>query len=66
MEKKGGDLTLDEAKELIRSCVRLCFYRDCRASPRFHLAVVNKDGAVVEEAKEIDSNWEHAKLIKGF
>ena len=60
MEKKGGDLTLEEAKELVRSCVRLCFYRDCRASARFNLAVVNKEGVVVEPPKEIDSNWDFA------
>ena len=66
-KKSASDLTLEEAKDIIKKCLRLCFYRDCRASPQYHLAVVSaKDGAVVEEPQKIDSDWEYARTIQGY
>ena len=26
-----GDMSYDEAKKLLEDCMRVCFYRDCRA-----------------------------------
>eukprot|EP00095_Tigriopus_kingsejongensis_P007445 maker-scaffold403_size186359-snap-gene-0.51 protein:Tk07445 transcript:maker-scaffold403_size186359-snap-gene-0.51-mRNA-1 annotation:"hypothetical protein DAPPUDRAFT_99667" len=65
-KKKASELTLEEAKEIIRKCVAVCFLRDCRSSPRYNMAVVNQDGAVVEEPVVIETNWEYAKIIKGY
>ncbi len=66
MDKKD-DLTEDEATDVIKECLRVCFLRDCRASKRYHLAVVGKDGkARVEKPEEIDTNWQIAKEIKGY
>ena len=65
-KKDHTELTLDEAKEVIRTCLRTLFYRDCRASPRYQIAVVNQDGATVEEPAIIESNWEVARTIVGF
>ncbi len=59
-------LTEAEAREVVERCLRVCFLRDCRASARFHLAVVSKEGAVVEEPRVIDSDWEVARVIKGY
>jgi len=70
LEKKpASELSLEEAKELVRSVVRLCFFRDCRASSKFNMAVVSKDGAVVEEPEELNvdnSYWQYAKQTRGF
>lgn len=70
LEKKpASELTLDEAKQLLEDCVRLCFFRDCRAASRYNLAVVSKDGAVVHEPKELNTDnkhWEYGRNIRGF
>jgi len=66
MEKKGGLLSLEEAKEVILKCVRLGYLRDCRGYPKFHVAVITKEGAKVEGPLMIDSDWEYAKNIAGF
>jgi len=59
-------MTLNEAKEVIKECLRLSYLRDCRASQKYHLAVVTKDGAIVEEPVSIDTNWTLAHSIKGY
>ena len=67
IEKKDtSEMSLEEAKELVISCVRMCFYRDCRASPRYNLAVISDEGALVEEPKVVESNWDMAHMISGF
>lgn len=66
MEKKGGLLSLEEAKEVILRCVRLGYLRDGRAYPKYHMAVITKEGASVEGPLMIDSDWEYAKSISGF
>ena len=59
-------MSLEEAKEAIRTCVRTLFYRDCRSTSRFSMAVVNTEGAAVEKPTVIDSNWEIAKFNLGY
>jgi len=65
VEKKGGLLNQEEAREVILQCVRLGYLRDCRAWPKFHLAVVTKEGTKIEGPLMIDSDWEYAKLVGG-
>ena len=66
-KKPPSELSLEEAQKLIRDGVRLCFLRDCRASSRYHMATVSRDGtAVVEGPHIIDSNWEVEKQIVGY
>ena len=67
LEKKDpSEVTLEEAKEAIRTCVRTLFYRDCRSTSRFQMAVVSADGAAVEKPTVIDSNWEIANFNLGY
>ena len=67
LEKKDpSEVSLEEAREAIRTCVRTLFYRDCRSTSRFQMAVVNTQGAAVEKPTVIDSNWEIAKSVKGY
>jgi 20S proteasome subunit beta 7 len=67
LEKKDHtELTLEEAKAVVVKCLRTCFYRDCRQSPRYHIAVVNKEGAVVEDPKVLETNWEIAHMVAGY
>ena len=52
--------------QVILKCVRLGYLRDCRAYPKYHMAVITKEGASVEGPLMIDSDWEYAKSIRGF
>merc|ERR1719394_1453144 len=65
IEKKGGILTFEEAKATIEQCIRLCYLRDCRAWPRFHLANVSAEGCNVEGPMMIESDWKYAETVKG-
>ena len=44
LEAKGGTekLTFEEAKELIKKMIRVCYLRDCRATAKFYLAYTDK------------------------
>ena len=67
LEKKDpSEVTLEEAKEAIRTCVRTLFYRDCRSTSRYMMAVVSTEGAAVEKPTVIDSNWEIANFNLGY
>lgn len=66
MEKKGGLLNYEEAKQTILQCVRLAYLRDCRSWPKYHLAKVDKEGTTLEGPLMIDSDWEFAKGVKGY
>ena len=61
-----SQLSKEDAVAAIQRCLRVCFLRDCRASARYNLAVVNKDGVVIQEPVNIDTNWEVARGIKGY
>ena len=50
----------------MEECIRVCFYRDCRSSARFHIAVVNNQGSEVQAPRTIESNWEFARGIRGY
>ena len=56
MEAVGGhdNLTKDQAVELVKKAVRVCYLRDCRASLRYHIAVIDETDAKVEGPFTID------------
>jgi len=66
MEKKGGLLSYDEAKETLLKCVRLAYLRDCRAWPKYHIAKVDASGSTIEGPLMIDSDWAYAAGVKGY
>jgi len=63
IEKKGGLLNREEAVEAIQKCVRLAYTRDCRAWPKYTLAIIDKTGVKIEGPFTIDSHWGYAKGI---
>ena len=64
--KSTDNLSQDQAKEILMKCLRVSYLRDCRATNKYHISVINNDGAKVEGPLTIDSNWEVAKMIKGY
>jgi len=53
------DMTEDQAKELLKECFKVLFYRDCGATDRIQFAVVTKDGARIEKPFQVDSKWDY-------
>lgn len=51
------DLTEDEAKHLVETCMRTLWYRDARASDRIQFAKVTAEGVTFEEPYHLQSEW---------
>uniref|UniRef100_A0A1B0A1N0 Proteasome subunit beta n=1 Tax=Glossina pallidipes TaxID=7398 RepID=A0A1B0A1N0_GLOPL len=69
VREKLGDkklLTLSEAKEVLRECMEVLYYRDCRAIPKYMVAVCTKDGSVIEGPFNNDEKWKLATMVKGY
>ena len=60
-EKWRPDLTEGEARALLEDCLKILFYRDCRASPQVQLAKVEaaQGGAVlVSDPYMLETSWD--------
>jgi 20S proteasome subunit beta 7 len=71
-EKWNPDMDESEARALIEDCLRVLYYRDCRASNRIQIAKATQTGIVISEPYQISSEWEtanydvrHAATTKG-
>jgi 20S proteasome subunit beta 7 len=53
-----------EARSLLEDCLRVLFYRDCRALNRIQIAKATSEGTLVSEPYEIETNWETANFDK--
>ncbi len=51
-------LELNEAKELIIQCMKVCFCRDTRASDEIQIVYVDKLGVHIEHPQKITVDWE--------
>ncbi len=49
-----------EARALLEDCLRVLYYRDCKASNRIQIAKATADGTIVSEPYQISSDWETA------
>jgi len=66
LESSGGVLNEDQARKLIEKCLTVLFCRDARSFPKYHLAVVTKDGARIEGPFEVKPDWNIANYVKGY
>jgi len=63
-EKYRGDLEEGEARALLEDCMRVLFYRDCRASNRIQIAKVTKEeGVLISDPYELDTSWDSASFV---
>ena len=65
-EKWRPDLNEGEARALLEDCMKVLFYRDCRASARIQLAKVTSDGCIISEPYELDHSqgWNAPSMIR--
>jgi len=52
------DLTKEEAKKLLESCLRVLYYRDARSLNRVQYATITAAGPEISEPYELDNNWD--------
>jgi 20S proteasome subunit beta 7 len=63
-EKYRPDMEEGEARALLEDCLRILFYRDCRALNRVQIAKVTRDGgALVSEPYELDTYWDYKGYV---
>eukprot|EP00815_Leptocylindrus_aporus_P004973 CAMPEP_0116055918 /NCGR_PEP_ID=MMETSP0322-20121206/3701_1 /TAXON_ID=163516 /ORGANISM="Leptocylindrus danicus var. apora, Strain B651" /LENGTH=235 /DNA_ID=CAMNT_0003539629 /DNA_START=172 /DNA_END=879 /DNA_ORIENTATION=+ len=62
-EKWRADLEEGEARAILEDCLRVLFYRDCRASNRVQIAKATADGTLVSEPYEIETSWDAASFV---
>ena len=51
-----------EARALLEDCLRVMFYRDCRASNRIQIAKATADGVLISEPFVLNTDWETANF----
>jgi 20S proteasome subunit beta 7 len=59
-EKWSANMDEGEARSLLEDCLRVMFYRDCRASNRIQIAKASAEGTIVSEPYELSHDWETA------
>jgi 20S proteasome subunit beta 7 len=59
-EKWHPDMDEGEARALLEDCLRVLYYRDCRASNKIQIAKATEEGTVVSPPYQISSDWETA------
>ena len=59
-ERWHADMEEGDARALLEDCLRVMYYRDCRASNRIQIAKSTADGSLVSEPYQISSEWETA------
>jgi len=60
------NLSKVDAVKLLIDCMKILFYRDGRAINKFEIALITKDGVVIESDMNAETNWEIAHMIKGY
>lgn len=57
-ERWHADMEEGEARALLEDCLRVMFYRDCKASNRIQIAKATADGTLVSEPFELPTDWD--------
>jgi 20S proteasome subunit beta 7 len=62
-EKWTPDMEEGEARALLEDCLKVCYYRDCKAFYRIQIAKATADGElVVSDPYELQTEWETANF----
>lgn len=62
-EKWRNDLSEGEARALLEDCMRILFYRDCRASAKIQLAKCTSEGVLVSEPYQLETDWSAPSMV---
>ena len=63
-EKHRPDMDEGEARALLEDCMRVLFYRDCRALNRIQIAKVTKEeGLLISDPYELETSWDSPEFM---
>jgi len=58
------NITLDEATALIKKCLTVCFYRDCRAYCKIRIGNCTGAEPIISEPVTLDHKWNHPAWLE--
>mmetsp|Transcript_38884 Transcript_38884/g.111242 ORF Transcript_38884/g.111242 Transcript_38884/m.111242 type:complete len:243 (-) Transcript_38884:10-738(-) len=58
------DISLEDAKKLAIKCLQVCFYRDCNAYFKIHVATCDGETQEISEPIAMDHYWGHSAWLK--
>jgi 20S proteasome subunit beta 7 len=50
-------LSREEAQKLLEMCMRVLFYRDCKASSKIQIATITAEGVTISKPFELTTDW---------
>ncbi|KAG5182718.1 20S proteasome beta subunit [Tribonema minus] len=59
-----ADMEEGEARALLEDCMRVLFYRDCRALNRIQIAKATREGVLVSDPYTIETSWSLAAFAQ--
>ena len=66
VEGREGILTEAEAIEILNTCMKILFYRECKTLNRIQRAKVTADGVEISEPYALPTEWSFGEGIRGF
>jgi len=66
VDKFGASMSKAQARETLESCMRVLFYRDCRAINKLQFAEISADGINItpaDEAVVLSTEWSLKKMV---
>ncbi|XP_068602948.1 proteasome subunit beta type-4 [Brachionichthys hirsutus] len=66
MLESKGELTKQEARELVERCLKVLYYRDARSYNRYEIAIVTEEGVEIIGPLSSETNWDIAHMVSGF
>lgn len=65
-EEDPATFTYEKARKVIEDCLKVLYYRDARSYNRYEIAIIDEKGVRIEKPAAADTNWEIAKMVRGF
>jgi len=59
------DMSKDDAKKLLETCMRVLFYRDARSLNRIQIATITAEGAFISDPYELSTDWSVGEITYG-
>jgi len=66
--EKKPNMTKEDARKLLVECLKVLYYRDCRAHFKYQLADITTEGVKIEDDLNMkqETNWNIAHYIRGY
>ncbi|CUF10628.1 20s proteasome subunit, putative [Bodo saltans] len=60
LDAKNNKITRDEALAVVQDCLRVTFYRECRAINKFQIADISAGKVVISDPFSLETKWDFA------